>query len=710
MKRTTDAAHHASPANRQASRKASRQGNCQGSSQCKPSTPPAGVGACPARGLSWVMALAVLVAAFVPAPPAGATAEAPKIGQPAPPLSMADLMQTPDGIKPTDINWSHFEGKVVVLEFWATWCGPCVAAIPHLNRIHEEVADDPVVFLAITNEDREPVERFLERREMSSWIGFDNERATFNAYGVRGIPATFIVGPDGTLLLRTHPNLLDAATVQAAVRGGVDEVAAKHEQAESYQGGTGHPDIAMFAEQGPTHEVTFSLAETTSMMRMPGSADVYRSAGMTIYGLLSTVPMYSGAFRYTIDDAYDHLTIGVTRRWPTDDPEGMDAAYGDAVRALLSAEIEVEERELDGFTLHRAETEGERVREPEGGAGAGMGPVDSDPFMTDDDEPPFMRQHGNRQPLPQMLPWFVRNVMQSPVRAEFELEGPVDFELVLPRNPSPERLSALLEKQVGVIAKPARMTERFVSVTPTDADAVRHIYEGESLRRSLDLPYIFSVAVGVPQRETVDGSQHTWQTHHGELVRYESTSAAPGDAFAVLWHNRFDAVRVAEDLPEARYAVSITMPPEWTDREALVGVASGVLGPAMGVEVRIEERDITVYALRLDDEHAGGFEAPAAPRGLEPGSGSVRQRDNVWRLRGHDAEAHRLADQLAEALGTRVSDEVEVDALYTWSLDGVEPSDVEGLNRMLREQTGLHLVPKREPGRVLVLEPRDEES
>jgi thiol-disulfide isomerase/thioredoxin len=62
-------------------------------------------------------------------------------------------------------------GKVVVLEMWATWCGPCVKAIPHLNELAGKFKDRPVVFLSVTDEEQKVVEAFLNKRRISGWVG-----------------------------------------------------------------------------------------------------------------------------------------------------------------------------------------------------------------------------------------------------------------------------------------------------------------------------------------------------------------------------------------------------------------------------------------------------------------------------------------------------------------------------------------------------------
>ncbi len=126
-----------------------------------------------------------------------------KVGSAAPPLTFRELLQAPDGTRGT---WEQLNGRAVVLEFWATWCGGCVDNIPHLNELVEKFKSLPIQFISITDEtDIDLVKRFLARHPISGWVAFDAEEATFKNYGVEGRPRTFLVDRNGVVQAITNP-------------------------------------------------------------------------------------------------------------------------------------------------------------------------------------------------------------------------------------------------------------------------------------------------------------------------------------------------------------------------------------------------------------------------------------------------------------------------------------------------------------------------
>lgn len=133
-----------------------------------------------------------------------------RVGDWAPELSIDRLLQAPNGAV---ASWESLKGKVVVLEFWATSCGPCISAIPHMNDIAEGVKDKPVQFICVTREEQSVVERFLQEHPIKGWVGLDPDRSVAASYGVRAIPRTVVVDKSGMIRAITRPTSLARRTL-----------------------------------------------------------------------------------------------------------------------------------------------------------------------------------------------------------------------------------------------------------------------------------------------------------------------------------------------------------------------------------------------------------------------------------------------------------------------------------------------------------------
>ena len=135
-------------------------------------------------------------------------------GQEAPTLQVAQWLQAPVGF---DGQWSGLRNKVVVLEFWATWCSPCIHAIPHLNQLAREFRDQGVVFLAVTDDDIDRLKPFLAEQPMDAIIGIDTERRNWKAFAVPSIPHTVLIGKDGSIIGETLPENITPGVLQEAL-------------------------------------------------------------------------------------------------------------------------------------------------------------------------------------------------------------------------------------------------------------------------------------------------------------------------------------------------------------------------------------------------------------------------------------------------------------------------------------------------------------
>lgn len=107
------------------------------------------------------------------------------------------VLQGPDGIK-----LSKLRGKVVVLDFWASWCGPCIQTMPELSRMNDELIAEgygeryAMLGVSIDNEAELP-KRFLKAHPVSYAIVNDLVGISSQTYGIWRLPATLLVKPDG---------------------------------------------------------------------------------------------------------------------------------------------------------------------------------------------------------------------------------------------------------------------------------------------------------------------------------------------------------------------------------------------------------------------------------------------------------------------------------------------------------------------------------
>lgn len=132
--------------------------------------------------------------------------QAAELGDPAAPLDIADW------VKGDAVDLANVQGtKVLVVEFWATWCGPCLTSIPHLTELQHKFADRGVVVIGVSAEDPSTVRPFVDKMggKMGYTVAVDNNRQTskgyMTAYGQNGIPHAFVIDLEGRVAWHGHP-------------------------------------------------------------------------------------------------------------------------------------------------------------------------------------------------------------------------------------------------------------------------------------------------------------------------------------------------------------------------------------------------------------------------------------------------------------------------------------------------------------------------
>lgn len=154
-------------------------------------------------GLSLVLCLPLAACRNGGQSPGGGLSAKSVLGQKAPELVVETwLTDEPDT-----------EGKMVLVDFWATWCPPCRDSIPHLNELAGKFSDRLVV-IGISDESAEEV-RAMTSPKIDYAVGVDTGNTTGEELEIEGIPHAILIDPDGTVRWEGHPHSLQESELKA---------------------------------------------------------------------------------------------------------------------------------------------------------------------------------------------------------------------------------------------------------------------------------------------------------------------------------------------------------------------------------------------------------------------------------------------------------------------------------------------------------------
>jgi thiol-disulfide isomerase/thioredoxin len=117
-------------------------------------------------------------------------------GTPAAPFDMPALDGPP-------VTSRQLSGKIILLNFWATWCGPCKDEMPAFERLRQNLDQEKFALLTVTTDlQRDDIKQFLRNLDLHLPVLFDGDREVSGAYRVRALPTTIIISRTGTVLGR----------------------------------------------------------------------------------------------------------------------------------------------------------------------------------------------------------------------------------------------------------------------------------------------------------------------------------------------------------------------------------------------------------------------------------------------------------------------------------------------------------------------------
>ena len=371
------------------------------------------------------------------------------VGKNAPELDLEQLLQVPDDIR---LDWKSLQGNVVILEFWATWCSPCVKAIPHLNELAEIFANDPVQFISITHENESAVSRSLRRREMRSWIGLDPDSSVSTAYNVTGIPTTVLVDAEGIIAAVTYPTQVSEQVIR-------DLLAGKMISLPQFFMNPIVPlrDLSTTAEEKLFYEITIKRAKNQSRQEYAPAKDKG-----SLEGAISLQNALSLAF-----DIPAHLIFGpgsllknkleIQFNLPGARSRFFEPVLQEALQLALGFQAQRKTQNLDVFIL----------QDVPGKAGADLYP------SSPNEERSLSFQPGDilgRHIVMDDLCFAFIKLLKSPVVNETGLEGDYNLDFIY-EGKGPEVVSLALKEQLGLELVAGRRELEVLVVEANDGPA-----------------------------------------------------------------------------------------------------------------------------------------------------------------------------------------------------------------------------------------------
>ncbi|OUJ71815.1 TIGR03435 family protein [Hymenobacter crusticola] len=375
-------------------------------------------------------------------------AAAPKIGEAAPQLKLTGLLQTAGKM---DQSIQSLQGKVLVLEFWATWCAPCVAAMPHLNSLSEKYKSRGVQFISITDQEATKAKLFLKKRAITGWVGLDTDRTMYKAYEVTTIPFTVIIGADGLVAGYSEGSKLSEAMLEQVLAG--KKLSAPSVLSDKVAASPANPEatkpIYELSIRPSTGKETLIITSTTFYKTTGASAlDVLKVAfDATLKPIEITAPLPEGRF--------DVVATNPTK----DSPEwAWRAQLQQMLQDVWGIMVQPENKEVEVYELTVSPAAEQRLRKADANERAS--------HQSSED-----RTLAGSNVSVDVLAKTLQDVLATPVVNATNLSGNYDYNFDYD-NSKPEVLLKSVEQEMGLNLRRTKRLTNFMVIRSKSAAAL----------------------------------------------------------------------------------------------------------------------------------------------------------------------------------------------------------------------------------------------
>ncbi len=361
-----------------------------------------------------------------------------KPGDFAPDFTLNKVLNAPEG-KVTQMK--ALRGQVVILEFWATWCTPCILAIPHWNELVDKFQDEPVEFISVTSEEKSIVSKFMAKRQIKGLVCQDQSDSLLRKYNRScSIPTTVIIDKNGIIIGITTPDKITEKMILKVLAGKQAPLPIA-------------PVTGLFQsdpqQQEPFWKLTLSESQSSNCISR-FDVNSIQHPGITLEDLIALISNLPSASRVLGKDNLPGVKLEINARVPESCTGYLCPMVIQAIEGSYKIRLRKCEKELDVYVLTATDKIGPDLRITQY---PDTGPYKKRSLTSSNATCCHLRS------LAQTL----ENLLSRPVLDETGLEGDFDWDLEFESGNS-ESLLAAVQKQLGLKIVPTKRTIEVVVV------------------------------------------------------------------------------------------------------------------------------------------------------------------------------------------------------------------------------------------------------